>query len=194
MKILRRSGWKFDTSAGGGMSYGPFSAEAGSVGLYDLEGRKHKYFFNAFGPSVVRSLTTFLHIPQVSLPKFIIKKDELTGSYSTTDFNSYGALFLTESFKGTDLKDPRSLEGGTVYLEGAAGYLLGGTGSLMTMGIDRELLVLGIVKPELISVAIRSAPAVLAMTGLNEGLQNVGGIGFMLGQITYKGLYSDSLE
>ncbi|SMG60075.1 hypothetical protein SAMN06265784_11547 [Paraburkholderia susongensis] len=90
-----------------------------------------------------------------------------------------------------DLKDPRSLEGGTVYLEGAGGYLLGGNGSLMMLGISRTLLLMGIAKPDLIGMAVRSAPAVLTMAGVNEGLQNVAGIAFMLGQITYKGLYAD---
>jgi hypothetical protein len=61
----------------------------------------------------------------------------------------------------------------------------------MILGISRELILLGIGKPDLIGTAIRSAPAVLTMTGVNEGLQNSLGGAFMLGQITYKGLYAD---
>jgi len=84
-----------------------------------------------------------------------------------------------------DLKAPRSLEGGTVYLEGAGGYLLGGNGSLMMQGISRALLLMGVAKPDLIGMAIRSAPAALTMAGVNEGLQNMAALAFMPGQITY---------
>jgi|GEM_PF-799277 hypothetical protein len=191
MKILRRSGWTFDTSAGGGIGYGSFTVEGGIFALRDLEGVSHQYSFSAFGTSISRSLTGFFHIPKFALPKFIIKRKELGGSGSTADFNSYGKLFLTESFKGADLTKPQSLEGGVVYFEGAAGYLVGGSASLMILGISRELILLGIGKPDLIGTAIRSAPAVLTMTGVNEGLQNSLGGAFMLGQITYKGLYAD---
>ena len=60
----------------------------------------------------------------------------------------------------------------------------------MLIGINRELLLMGIVKPELIGMAIRSAPAALVMTGVNEGLQDTAGFAFMLGQIKYDGLFS----
>ncbi|NIF79362.1 hypothetical protein F3J20_18545 [Paraburkholderia sp. Cy-641] len=185
MKILRKSGWTFDTSAGGGAGYGMFSTEGGIFVLDDLEGNRHRYFFSAFGLSLSWALTSLLRIPKLALPKIIVKGDELSGSAATSNFKSYGKLFLTESFKGVDLKDPRSLEGGTVYLEGAGGYLLGGNGSLMMLGISRALLLMGVAKPDLIGMAIRSAPAALTMAGVNEGLQNMAALAFMPGQITY---------
>ena len=59
MKILRRSGWTFDTSAGGGIGYGSFTVEGGVFALRDLEGASHQYSFSAFGTSISRSLTGF---------------------------------------------------------------------------------------------------------------------------------------
>jgi hypothetical protein len=44
--------------------------------------------------------------------------------------------------------NPENLEGGTIYVEGAAGYLFGGTGSFMLLGVNRELLLMGVVKPD----------------------------------------------
>ncbi|SIT38695.1 putative membrane protein [Paraburkholderia piptadeniae] len=192
MKVLRKSQWQFNTSAGGGIGCGIFSAESGMFVLDDRSRHLYQYLYSGFGPNFSSSLTSLLHIPKFALPKFVIKNDELSGSGSSTAFDSVGTLFLTEAFKGIDLQDPKSLEGGTIYLEGAAGYLFGGTGSLMLLGINRELLIMGIVKPDLIGMAIRGAPAVLTMAGDNEGLQNSAGVGFLLGQIAYKGLYIDN--
>lgn len=127
----------------------------------------------------------------MALPSLQLKGNDLSGSGSTTGFDSYGKLFLTSCFKKEDLSGPRTLEGGTIYQAGAGGYLLGASGSLMLLGINRAFLFLGLKKPELIGVALRSAPALLATLGVNEGLQNSAGAAFMLGQITYKGLYSD---
>jgi hypothetical protein len=61
----------------------------------------------------------------------------------------------------------------------------------MMLGINRALLLMGVSKPDLIGVALRSAPAVLAMAGTNEGVQNSAGIGCMMGQVTYRGIYAD---
>ncbi|MEP9322757.1 hypothetical protein PPMP20_06380 [Paraburkholderia phymatum] len=48
------------------------------------------------------------------MPKIIIKKDEVSGAAATTDFNSWGTVYLTDAFRGVDLTSPRSIEGGTV--------------------------------------------------------------------------------
>ncbi|PRY08012.1 hypothetical protein [Paraburkholderia sp. BL25I1N1] len=191
MKILRKSKWKFNTSAGAGVGYGSFNAESGMFVLDDTSGHSCQYLYTGFGPTFSREITSLLRLPKLALPKIIIKKDDLGGSGSTAGFDSVGALFLTETFKGNDLGDPKSLEGGTVYLEGAAGYLFGGTGSLMMLGINRDLLLMGIVKPDFIGVAIRSAPALLVMAGDNGGLQSSAGFGFFIGGIKFKGLYSN---
>ncbi|MPW19064.1 hypothetical protein GCT13_19725 [Paraburkholderia sp. CNPSo 3157] len=153
-------------------------------------GQTHQYLYSGFGIGRSGGLSTLLRIPRLALPKVIVKGDELSGSGSTTDFTSMGWLYLTDSFKGADLANPKSLEGGTIYLEGAAGYLLGGTGSFMLLGINRDLLLMGIVKPEMIGTAIRSAPAALVMGGVNEGLQDTRGFAFMFGQVIYKSLYT----
>ncbi|MFM0624863.1 hypothetical protein [Paraburkholderia xenovorans] len=194
MKVLRKSKWKFNTSAGAGAGYGPFSAESGMFVLDDTSGHACQYLYTGFGPTFSREITSLLHIPKLALPKIIIIKDELGGSGSTTSFDSVGALFLSETFKGNDLGDPKCLEGGTIYLEGAAGYLFGGTGSLMMLGINRSLLFMGIVKPDLIGVAIRSAPALLVMAGDNGGPQNSAGFGFFIGGIEFKGRDSEDAQ
>ncbi|APR38094.1 hypothetical protein [Paraburkholderia sp. SOS3] len=160
--------------------------------LDDPSQSAHQYVYSGFGPSMSSSLAERLHVPRASLPKFIFKKDELSGSGSTADFTSAGTLFLTESFKGVDLNNPKSLEGATVYLEGAVGYLFGGTGSLMLLGINRQLLLMAMVSPVMMRAAIASAPAVLTISGVNEGLQDIAGFGFLLGQVSYRGLYSDN--
>lgn len=111
MKILRKSGWTFDTSAGGGAGYGMFSTEGGIFVLDDLEGNRHRYFFSAFGPSLSWALTSLLRIPKLALPKIIVKGDELSGSAATSNFKSYGKLFLTESFKRGGFEGPAEPRG-----------------------------------------------------------------------------------
>ncbi|MFT4066272.1 hypothetical protein [Paraburkholderia sp.] len=152
----------------------------------------HQYVYSGSGMGTSRGLSSLLRIPRFALPKVVVKENELSGSGSTTDFMSRGTLYLTDSFRGTDLVNPKSLEGGTIYLEGAAGYLFGGTGSFMLLGIDRDLLLMGIVKPDLIGMAIRSAPAAMVVGGVNEGLQDTAGFALMFGQVKYSGLYAET--
>ncbi|BFG75395.1 hypothetical protein PTKU46_34280 [Paraburkholderia terrae] len=191
MLILRKSQWQFNTSAGTGIGLGAFNNEAGMFALDAPHNRTHKYVYSGFGLGQSRGLSTLLRLPRLALPKVIIKNDELNGSGSTTDFASRGWLYLTNSLNGTDLGKPEDLEGGTIYLEGAAGYLFGGTGSFMLLGISRKLLLMGIVKPDLIGMAIRSAPAALITAGVNEGMQDTVGVALMFGQVEYRGLYAD---
>ncbi|WP_144156175.1 hypothetical protein [Paraburkholderia sp. BCC1885] len=191
MIVLRKSKWNFDTSAGAGIGFGAFNSEGGMFALDAPTGQTHEYTYSGFGMGISRGLSSLLRVPRFALPKVIVNKGELSGSGSTTDFTSTGWLYLTDSFKGADIVNPKNLEGGTIYLEGAAGYLFGGTGSFMLLGINVDLLLFGITKPDLIGMAIRSAPAALIMTGVNEGLQDATGFAFMLGQIKYKGLYAD---
>jgi hypothetical protein len=188
---LRKSRWNFDTSAGAGIGFGLFNSESGMFVLDAPSGQGHEYTYNGFGIGISRGFSSMLRISRFALPKVIVRGDELSGAGSTADFTSRGWLYLTDSFKNADLVDPKILEGGTIYLEGAAGYLLGGTGSFMLLGVNPDLLVLGMVKPDLIGLAIRSAPAALIMGGVNEGLQDAVGFAFMFGRISYKGLYAD---
>lgn len=191
MIVLRKSQWNFNTSAGAGIGFGALNSEGGMFALDAPSSQTHEYIYSGFGMGRSRGFSSLLRVPRLALPKVIVKKDEVTGSGSTTDFTSRGWLYLTESFTGSDLVNPRNLEGGTVYLAGAAGYLFGGTGSFMLLGVNLDLLVMGIVKPDLIGMAIRSAPAALITTGLNEGLQDATGFAFMLGKVKYKGLYPE---
>lgn len=192
--ILRESHWIFNTGAGASAGLGPFSAETGMFAIKDPTGNSHQYTYAGFGISQTWGLSSLLHLPKFALPKIIVKKDELSGAGSTTDFPSWGTLYLTDVFKGHDLTNPKALEGGTVYLAGAAGYLFGGAGSLMILGINRALLVMGIAKPDFIGAAIRTAPAALLSGGFNEGLQDTLGGAYLFGQIEYRGLYSDHAE
>ena len=130
MIVLRKSQWQFNTSAGAGIDFGVFNSEGGMFAVCAPSGQTYGYTFSGFGMGKSQGLSTMLRIPRFSLPKVKVKGDELSGSGSTTAFTSRGWLYLTDSFKGTDIVNPRSLEGGTIYLEGAAGYLFGGTGSL----------------------------------------------------------------
>ncbi|WP_147309945.1 hypothetical protein [Paraburkholderia sp. BL6669N2] len=158
----------------------------------DQAGMSHKYAFTGFGMGKTWALSSALHLSKFALPKIMVKKNELGGAGATTDFPSWGTVFLTDAFKGTDLTDPKSLKGGSVYLEGAGGYLFGASGSLMILGINRSLLVMGIAKPDFIGTAIRTAPAALISGGFNEGLQDSAGGAYLFGQVDYKGLYSDN--
>ncbi|WP_233835894.1 hypothetical protein [Paraburkholderia sp. ZP32-5] len=194
MIVLRKSRWNFDTSADAGIGFGAFNSEGGMFALDEPSGKTHQYIYSGFGMGISRGLSSMLRIPRFALPKIIVKNDELSGSGSTTDFTSQGKLYLTDSFKGADIVSPQSLEGGTIYLEGTVGYLFGGAGSFMLLGINRDLLLMGVVKPDLLGMAIRSAPAALIMEGVNEGLQDTVGFAFMLGQIKYTGLYTDDSE
>ncbi|OLL33148.1 hypothetical protein BTH42_04205 [Burkholderia sp. SRS-W-2-2016] len=189
--ILRESQWEFVTSAGAGIGFDSFTADAGMFVVRNRAGLKHQYKYSGFGPGFTSTLTSLLRIPKFALPKIVVQKGELGGAGATSDFDAAGKLYLTSSFKGADIENPKSLEGGTMYLEGAAGYLFGGTGSFMLLGVNRYLLMFGIVRPEFIGRAIQSAAAALVMASDNAGLQNSIGFSFKVGQIAYSGLYPD---
>ncbi|MBZ5795283.1 hypothetical protein K8353_34705 [Burkholderia contaminans] len=158
--------------------------------LSDVQGESHRYVYAGFGIGRSVALASLVKFSKLSLPRIVIKNDSLGGTGATTEFTSAGRLFLTDSFKGVDLTDPKRLEGGTVYFQGAGGYLFGGAGSLMLLGLNRSLLMMGIAKPDFIGMAIRSAPAALWVAGFNEGLQDAVGYSYMFGHIDYKGMYS----
>jgi len=189
--ILRESQWKFGTSAGLGIGFDSFAADAGMFVLKDPSGRGRQYKYSGFGPDFSRALTSWMRVPKLALPKIIVRKGEISSASSTPALPGVGRVYLTSSFSEEDLDTPDRLNGGTIYLEGAAGYLFGGVGSFMLLGLNPKLLMFGIARPEFIGKAIQSAPAALAMMGANAGLQDSAGFSFMLGQVTYNGLYSD---
>lgn len=193
MLAMRQSRWEFNTSAGGNASLGSLAFSKGIFVLDDPSGIARKFEYTGMGLGESLALGKLLHVPKINLPKITIKSNAAGGTGSTVDFNSYGTVFMTDAIPRKDLR-PEDFEGGTLYLEGGLGYLLGIGGSILLAGIDPRMLQLSIVHPSFLSLAFKSAKALVSIAGVNEGLQDNIGLSAMIGAITYRGVYETVTE
>lgn len=192
INIRGKSAWSFYTSAGGSASIGPLLASGGMFVLEDPEHNLRRFDYAGFGAGTGQPIPKLLRMPKLALPKITLKGQEFGIAGATKDFPTNGVVYITEACHGADLT-PEQLEGGAIYFDLGAGWLRGYSGTLMVAGINPELLQMGIMIQRLIELAISCAPAVILMSGQNEGLQESVSADFMFGQITYKGgVYSDT--
>lgn len=179
--FLRQSGWSYETGSTGGLGIGPILGSGGKVILNDPSGTKKNFWYGGLGGGFGEEA----RLGKLKIPPLKIKGKTIGGSGSSTSYPSKGMVFMTDTFKGSELTES-DIQGATVYIDAAAGILMGLSGSAMLLGINPLPLMVGLSNPTFYPIAgitaIR-APAVLIMGGYSVGLQAGAGIGLMVGYL-----------
>lgn len=189
MSFLRLSKWTYSTGAGGGLSVEILMATGGTIVLSDPAGHEQNFYYGGVGAGIGLGLK----IPKIKLPKFStpeIKLPPIRGRSvgaggSTLDFPSYGAIYMTNAFRGSELSRS-DFQGGTIYVDGSLSAIYGWAGDAMLLGMNPALLAAGLAAPGLswlVQQAISEAPAVLLMRGQTVGFQAGGSIGILAGYL-----------
>jgi hypothetical protein len=179
--MIEKSGWKYETSASGGIAIGDVLASSGKFVLESPDGELHAFSYAGLGMGFGWRLSEKLRLPDLVLPK---SKTVISGSGATTDFFGRGAVFR---FRKEELS-PNDLTGITLYVDGGAGVLVAGSGTGLLIGIKKQALVPWIVNPGLFAnVMVSSAHAFVRMLGLSEGLIDSANVGLMWGMTRYDG-------
>jgi hypothetical protein len=170
-KIKKSSKWTFNTSATGGIGLGCF---AGSGGLIQLQTpdkqRLVSYHYAGAGVGFSRGgrLSKLGKIPPIDLKG-------RSGTGSTTDFPSYGTIYMMEACDKEELAED-DFKGACTFIDGGAGLIIAGwSGTALLVGIPPLLLSAGVAVPMSMPIAMGSAKALILMTGLNAGAQLPGG-------------------
>lgn len=191
INLRKESDWQFFTSAGGAGGAGSVLISSGMFVLTDPEEHNHKFHYGGAGVGWSYPLSKLPSRPTLALPKLTLHGHEIGATGATADFPSDGIVYVTEACHGADLT-PQALVGGAIYFDGGFGWLRGYSGTLLIVGINPELLEIGVMFPPMLNLALSTATAVIFMKGQNEGLQESIGVDYMLGQVSYQGEYSDA--
>jgi hypothetical protein len=171
---LRTSKWTYDTGATGGAGLGPLLVSGGTFFLKDPAGQEQQFHYAGGGFGWGRSIGLIPKKLNWSLPKFLKIAHEPAATGSTKDFFSGGLVCMTGSFRGDELKRS-DLVGPTIYIDASAGIVADGFSvSVMLLGLNQTLLMMGIAMPQLpfFRIAMNEARALLVMYGANVGLQS----------------------
>lgn len=173
--IKKESKWIFDTSATGGVGVGLVTGSGGLIQLKNPAGMPVKFHYGGAGVG----LSAGGKLPKIpKVPKIDLKGK--SGSGSTTDFTSNGAVYITEAFEGDEL-DTDDFRGPCIFLDGGAGLIVGYSGTAFLVGIDPIKLALAVANPVAIQLAYASAKAVVCVRGWNTGAQAGGGVSINMG-------------
>src|SRR5580698_9345753 len=126
---LRESNWKYDTGASIGIGTALLSTSGGTIRFHDPDDQNQDFSYAGFGIGLF-SIST----PKIKIPRLPVLNRDVTGTGAAKSFDGGALLYMTESFHGRELSKS-DIQGGTVYLDAAAGLLAGYTGSVMLLGI-----------------------------------------------------------
>jgi hypothetical protein len=189
MSILRRSNWSYRTGATGGVSVEFVVASGGTLVLDDPEKQERDFHYGGIGVGLgVGFRVPKIKLPKLSVPELRIPKiagHEVGGAGSLKSFDSDGLIYMTPSFRGTELT-ASDIQGGTVYVDGGIGLIYGKGASAMLLGINSAMLALGLSNPGFVWLAeeaIAHAPAILLMGGTTVGLQAGLAAGILVGYL-----------
>ncbi len=119
LKIRKKSGWSWVTSSSIGVSVEIIAAVGAGKGSITLK-----------SPT---GIPTKFHYSYAGAGFGVGAKFSLGGS--TEEFVSAGVLYMTESFRGSEL-EAKNIAGGCLIAELSAGVIHGGSGSGMLLGMD----------------------------------------------------------
>ncbi|MBA8879503.1 hypothetical protein [Phyllobacterium myrsinacearum] len=179
--FLRPSGWNYETGATGGLGIGYVIGSGGKIILNDPSGTQKNFWYGGIGGGIGEEA----RLGKFKAPVFKIKGKAIGAAGSSTSYPSGGVVYMTDAFKGKELAES-DIQGATVYIDAAAGLIIGLSGSAMLLGIEPLPLMMGLSNPAMMliaNVAILRAPAVLVMGGVNVGLQAGAGIGALVGYL-----------
>lgn len=177
--IKKQSAWEFQTSGTVGAGVGLLVAEGGSIYLKDPRGVPVTFRYGGAGGGVAEGIK----LPKIGKIQFAIRGKGVAGAVAPSSFYNIGILYILDSFNGSELTRS-DLRGPCLFVEAGAGFIAGGNGTAMLLGLSPIWLGANIITP-LNSYAVfklvRSAKAVLLMAGLNAGLIAGGGGAALLG-------------
>lgn len=178
MQRLRQSGWAYETAANGGLGVGFVVASGGNILLRDPGGSVQSFWYGGVGAG----LSVGLRIPR--FPKVQLRGEAVSGAGAAYAFPSTGSVFMTPQFRGQELARG-DLQGCTMYIDGAAGLVVGGGGSAMLLGMNPAVVAMALAAGPAQAIAMRAAQdtakAVLFMAGVTAGLQAGAGVAGLLG-------------
>ena len=119
-------------------------------------------------------------LPKIGKIKVAVKGQGVGGVVAPAAFPNTGRVFVTDAFRGKELTRA-DLRGVTVFVEGGAGLIGGGSVSAMLLGIDPAAFISAAPIQPLLMMVIETAPAVLVTAGLNVGLQAGWGVAAFAG-------------
>ncbi|MGO4448294.1 hypothetical protein AB4Y96_05130 [Phyllobacterium sp. TAF24] len=177
--FLRPSGWSYETGATGGIGIAELAISGGTVVLNDPSGTQKDFWYGGLGAGIGVGARFGKH----RVPPLLIKKTAVAGAGSIKAFPSGGKIYMTDAFKGSELAES-DIKGGTLYFDAGFGLGVGIGGTMMILGMEALPMINSIVNPLagfLGEDAIRNAPAVLVMAGVNLGPQAGAGIAALVG-------------
>jgi len=183
LNVKKESKWSFNTSATGGAGVGFVVGSGGLIRLNTPDKSIASFHYGGIGVGLSIGGKT----PKLpKLPRIDLKGK--SGAGSSTEFNSYGYVFLMEGCKKDELA-PTDFEDPCVYLDVGAGVIAGYSGTAMLAGISPiALLKAGLTGsgvPDIwaIADAMSTAQALILMHGWNGGLQIGGGASVSIGYL-----------
>lgn len=172
------SQWTYDTGATGGVGIGFIAGAGGALYFRGPGGEQQIFHFGALGAG----LSFGVKLPK--LPKPQIRGKGLSGAGSVTQLPSVGRLWKRSWFGQRELTR-NDIQGAIVFLEGALGLGVGGSGDVMLFGINSAALAgaaaASRIMPGLLDDALNTATGAVAFVGVNVGLQAGGGIAGLVG-------------
>ena len=158
------SEWTFKTSATGGLGVAFVAGSGGAIYLKDPARTEVTFHYGGLGAG----FSDGFKLPKIGKIKVAVKGKGVGGVVAPGAFLNTGRVFITDAFRGKELSRA-DLRGVTVFVEGGAGVVGGGSVSAMLLGIDPAAFV------------VETAPAVLVTAGLNVGLQAGWGVAAFVG-------------
>ena len=187
LSAKKESKWDFKTNATGGIGAGLAVASGGLIVLTTPNNLLASFHYGGIGVG----LSIGGKLPKIpKLPKIDLKGR--SGSGSTTNFDSHGAVYIMEGCKKDEL-DATDFEDPCVYLDAGAGAIVGYSGTAMLAGISSMALLKAglagglipgaLVDPIVLADVLSTAQALILMRGWNAGLQMGGGVSISIGYL-----------
>jgi len=157
--------------------------------LSDPQEQMHEFSYRNGGVGMAGiRLPSRFRLPDIKLPNFITKNGTIAGTGATRDFDGGGVIYR---LRDKELK-PEDFSGMTLWLDGSAGLLVAGGGSIFVAGLDQRLLVPWLFNPGIFgNLLFARATALVILGGDSEGLIDGASFGLMIGHISYHGGYTE---
>lgn len=173
--VRKVSAWQFITFGSGGLSIGIFAASGGKMILKDPSGKEHTFIYGGAGAG----LSLGAKLPKLGK----MKVPTPTGAGGPTSFPSTGMVLANKDLPGGDLKKS-DIQGLCTFVEVGGGFITGGSGTAMLVGLNPLLLPLITTLPGVGSqLFTNSAKGMIMMAGLNIGVQAQVGVSGYIGYL-----------
>lgn len=174
-KRPRLSAWQFVTFGSGGIGLAFVVAGGGQVVLKDPSYADQTFTYGGVG----LGLSAGLKIPKIGKIKIPAPKGTATGGPKS--FPSRGTVFALDGSNDGELTKA-DIQGLCMYTEVGGGLIAGASGTALFVGLNPVYLALLSI-PGAQQLFINSAKGLIAMAGVNVGVQAGGGASVSLGYL-----------